>query len=109
MRRPNKYGARRTPCAQGHTHASKLEARRCGELHLLQKAGAIERLISQPRYELRVNDELICWYVADFEYAHAGWDEFVTEDCKGVRTAAYRIKAKLFAALYGREVVEVRG
>lgn len=43
----NKYGAKKASCLYGHTHDSRKEARRCNELHLLQKAGAIKDLEAQ--------------------------------------------------------------
>jgi len=95
----------------GIKFASKREAVRYSQLKLLEKAGEIARLKLQPRYPLTVGGLHVCTYVADFEYAvSAGGGyttETVTEDAKGVKTAAFVIKAKLFHALYGREVTLV--
>jgi hypothetical protein len=91
----------------GIRFASKREAFRYCELKLLEKAGEIMHLELQPRYPLTVNGLHVCTYVADFEY----WDlsvpegRPVTEDAKGVRTRDFINKAKLFHAIYGREVV----
>lgn len=101
--RRNKY--RNTPTeVDGHRFASKLEAKRYGELKLLQKAGQISNLELQPRHPLSVNDCLICTFVADFEYLEHG--KRVAEDAKGVRTDVFRIKANLFRALYPK--IELR-
>lgn len=51
----NKYYAKRTMCHAGHTHASRREAARCDELHLLQKAGEISDLEIEPQF----------WFVID--------------------------------------------
>jgi hypothetical protein len=90
-------------------HQSKLEARRCDELSILATAGEISDLKAhpQPTYRLDVNGRHITNYRGDFEYLDRDGN-LVTEDTKGVRTDAYKIKAELFAALYGREIVEVR-
>lgn len=103
----SKYGAVRTE-VDGVSFASKREARRYGELRLMERAGHIADLTLQPRYPLQVNGKLICTYVADFTYFPAGEGAFrVVEDAKGVRTDVFKIKAKLFHALYGIQVTEV--
>jgi len=40
----------KTTCALGHEHDSKREAKRCAQLHILAKAGAISDIVSQPFY-----------------------------------------------------------
>lgn len=107
--RHTKYGNVATCCRQGNPHASKLEARRCDELHLLQLAHEIRDLVAhpQPVYRLEVNGRLIARYIGDFEYLDRNGNR-ITEDTKGVRTDVFRLKAELFRAIYGREIVEVR-
>jgi hypothetical protein len=88
---------------------SKAELARWHELKLLQTAGQIRALRRQVRHRLVVNGELVCEFVPDFEYLEDGRG-IVTEDVKSPSTArnpAYRIKKKLFEALYRRPVVEV--
>lgn len=103
----SKYGAIRTE-VDGITFASKKEARRYGELRLLERAGEIGALTLQPRYPLKVNGKLICTYVADFEYYPADPEKAkVVEDAKGVRTPVFALKAKLFEALHGFPISEV--
>lgn len=91
----------------GIRFASKREAFRYCELKLLQKAGEISDLKLQPRYPLTVNGLHVCTYVADFDYQDNSTERLVTEDSKGVRTRDFINKAKLFHALYGREIVLV--
>lgn len=86
----------------GIKFASKREAVRYSQLKLLQRAGQISELKLQPRYPLAVNGLHVCTYVGDFDYLEGA--RLVTEDAKGVKTPEFIIKAKLFHALYGREV-----
>ena len=93
----------------GRRFASKKEAKRYGELKLLETAGKISDLRCQARHKLIVNELLICTYVSDFTY-WAG-DSFHVEDVKGRRTGSayglFRIKAKLMLACLGVIVEEV--
>ena len=100
-----KYGNVRVT-VDGHNFDSKREARRYGELKLLQKAGKISALEVHPRYDIHVNDEKVCAYVADFAYKT--FDGKVVEDVKGVRTAIYRLKKKLMFAVHGIAIAEVK-
>lgn len=88
-------------------HSAK-EARRYGELKLLERAGEVYGLRLQPRFPLEVNGKLICTYVGDFEYSPKDIkDRPIVEDAKGFRTPEYKLKAKLFEALFGFPIVEV--
>lgn len=104
--RAPKYGNRKT-VADGITFASAKEARRYGELKLLERAGQISELTLQPRFPLTVGGLKVCTYVADFQYRDMLLDEIVVEDVKGHKTREYIIKSKLFRALKGFPVVEV--
>jgi archaeosine-15-forming tRNA-guanine transglycosylase len=91
-----------------------------------QEAGRIKNLQCQPRYEMFVNDELICTYVADFSYdvtpkvvGNSVWYNenkrvikkqdvlvfrSVVEDVKSeatVKLPTFRIKRKLMKAIHG--------
>lgn len=108
--KPSKYKAIRTTNAEGVTFASRAEARRDGELQLLERAGQIKFLTRQPRFPLVVCGVKVCTYVGDWEYREppaevklfdnlAAWRRIV-EDKKGVKTAAFRIKWALVKALH---------
>lgn len=89
---------------------SMKEAKRYQDLKLLQMAGEISQLDAQKcnlRFDLRVNGLLVCRYEADFRYFDVKQGEWVTEDSKGFKTAAYRIKRKLMKAVHGIEIREV--
>ena len=107
----SKFGNRPTRCSEGIMHQSGLEARRCTELHLMQKGGLIRDLQAhpQPRFELDVNGVHICAYLADFSYHDVERGETITEDTKGHRTREYEIKRRLMLAIHGIEIREVRG
>ena len=114
----SKYGAKKIT-ADGIVFDSLAEHRRYQDLKLMQLAGEIQELEVHPMYPLNIlgtggfmGDEPkhICNYVADFQYLRGrlGTWARVTEDVKGIRTgpawALFRVKAKLFEALYGRPV-----
>lgn len=106
--RDTKFGNTPTRCAKGQLHQSKAESRRCDQLHVLQDGGLISNLKAhpQPVYRLEVNGTLVCTYRGDFEYEEYG--ATITEDVKGARTEVYKLKERLFAAIYGREIRETR-
>lgn len=106
--KPPKYRNVKT-VVDGITFASAKEARRYGELKLLEKSGRISGLELQPSFRLHVNNCLICTYKADFRYTtdtpHVR-GLVVVEDCKGFLTPVYRLKKKLMLAVHGISVVE---
>lgn len=106
MKRPSKFGAVKTT-VDGIEFDSKAEARRYGELKLLERAGKIKNLERQPRYDLEVNGVKIGFYKADFRYWDQATSQHVVEDVKGMRTPVFAIKAKLMKALHRVEIVEI--
>jgi hypothetical protein len=109
-----RYGNEPT-AVDGIPFASKAEARRYGELKLLQAAGEIRDLDVHPRFELvhgvvldgRKKSALV--YVADFAY-RTGDGVRVVEDVKSPATATnpvYRLKRHLMKALLYIDVQEV--
>lgn len=91
---------------------SKAEAKRYGELKLLEKAGEIWDLLRQVHYPLHafgaqsMNDKLVGRYVADFSY-RCGRGH-VVEDVKGWDTPLSKWKRKHVKAQYGIDVQIVR-
>lgn len=102
----NKYhtAAKERRTIDGITFASRAEMLRYCELKMLQRAGKISGLKLQPRFLLipKTEHERACFYVADFEYEKDG--AHIVEDVKGVKTAAYKIKRKLFRWKYPQYV-----
>ncbi len=105
----NKYGAVKTE-VDGFVFDSKAEARRYGELKLLEAAGEIRELQLQVPFHLDVNGVHVCDYVADFVYQTTDDGRRTTrvvEDAKGRRTPVYQLKKKLMRAVHGIEIREV--
>lgn len=105
--RRGKYGAVRTE-VDGVTFASKMEARRYTELRLMERAGEIGELTMQVRHQLRVNGQLICTYVSDFEYRDVHTGAWIVEDVKGKPSPVYKLKAKLMLACCGIVILETQ-
>lgn len=124
----NKYHSSKCRCSQGHIHDSRKEARRCNELTLMEKAGAISNLRQQVKYVLIPTQreftggwyskgekkgqpkpgkiiERECCYIADFAYIDNGAE--VVEDTKGIRTKDYIIKRKLMLYVHGIRIREI--
>ena len=101
----NKYRNIKT-VIDGITFDSKKEAARYLQLRLLQKGNIIHTLTLQTRHNIVINGIKICAYVSDFDYYDNEKNQWVTEDCKGVKTAAYRIKNKLMKAVLGIDILE---
>lgn len=103
----------------GVRFASTREARRYGELRMLERAGKIRDLTLQPSFELHAPPwwgdadkpgpgpiaTLVGVYRGDFAYATETGT--VVEDAKGVRTPLYRWKKKHVEIEYGVRIVEV--
>jgi hypothetical protein len=112
----NKYHAKKI-IIDGEQFDSKAEYRRWRELKLLERAGDIEDLRRQVRFELiprqtnPVTKELLerpVVYVADFVYFDVRSFRKVVEDVKGKCTPEYIIKRKLMLYLNDIQIREVR-
>lgn len=106
----SKYHARPT-IVDGIRFDSQAEARRYGELKLLEQAGKIAWLEVHPRFELLSSTVTMqgqrlpaVHYEADFSYYERGGR--VIEDVKGVQTPVFRLKRRLFLGRY--QGVELR-
>lgn len=104
----SRYFARKTPCANGHIHASAREAKRCAELNLLFRSGVIDALVIEPTYHLAPGGVPIIMgnghkakYRPDFVYREAG--KLVAEDVKaknGFVDRDFPLRAALFRLCY---------
>lgn len=103
-----KYFARKTTCKAGHSHASKREAARCDELHLMLAAGLIAGLRVEPRFYFMVDGDYLkarnghkIRYTGDFTYIEG--QRQVVEDVKaknGHMSRDVPIKFALMARCY---------
>lgn len=98
----SKYGNRKV-MYKGMRFDSILEYRRYIVLEDAQTKGLITNLERQVRYSLDVNGSHICDIILDFRYHRTNYGT-ITEDAKGIVTPDWRIKAKLFSALYHKDV-----
>jgi hypothetical protein len=101
-----KYGNKKV-IVQGIKFDSKWESERYLYIKSLERAGTVKDLELQVRYNLIVNDQKICAYIADFRYKREDkdgvWHEIV-EDAKGVETPEFKLKKKLMKACLGIEI-----
>lgn len=104
---PSKFGNERFEL-DGIVFASKAEAKRYAELKVLQAAGEIIDLELQPKFKMTVNGVEVCTYIGDFRYWHVHSKTRVTEDVKGFETKDFKLKAKLFRAVFGHDIVLVK-
>lgn len=102
----NKYGSVGTEYG-GKQYHSRKEAEYAAELDLRVKAGDIVGWDRQERMSLDVNGQHIANYYVDFTVQHKdGTTEYV--EVKGFPTEVWRLKWKLFEALYsGRPDVKL--
>jgi len=101
-----KYGNKKTT-VHGITFHSKWESERYLYLKSLEKAERIKDLELQPRYNIMVNDQKICAYIADFKYNKENADgvwEHIVEDAKGVETPEFKLKKKLMKAVFDIDI-----
>ena len=102
----NKYGNVKTVTSDGIKHDSIKEANRWCELKLLERAGLIQDLQRQVKYELipKQDGERPVYYIADFVYCENG--KKVVEDVKGCRTEVYKLKKKMMLYFHGISIKE---
>lgn len=102
----SKFKANKT-ILDGIQFDSKREAQRYSELKLLERAGVIQNLRLQVKFELipKQQGERACTYIADFVYEENG--QTVVEDVKGMKTKDYIIKRKLMLWMHGIKIREI--
>ena len=111
----SKYGNEKVE-VDGLKFSSKKEARRYGELKLMERAKVIKDLKCQVPFEIipKQEGERAANYVADFTYYELVGGEigkppfwnFVVEDTKGYRTETYRLKRKLMLFVHVIRITE---
>lgn len=107
--RASKYHAKRT-VIDGIEFDSAKEAKRYTQLRDMEKAGAIHGLLLQVPFEILPSFECDgvkyrgMRYIADFVYIRDG--KRVVEDCKGFKTAEYKLKKKLMAYINNINIEE---
>ena len=87
----------------GYKFDSKWEAERYGQLSSMALADVVKDLQRQVKYDIIVNDQKICRYIADFVYTLVNEDgskEEIVADAKGVQPTDFVFKKKLMKAIY---------
>jgi hypothetical protein len=105
-KRSGKYNAKKT-LVKGIEFDSKVEAERYLFLLEQERKNTICDLILQESFQIIVNDDVVCTYMADFSYKLVSNGSKVVEDVKGVKTPIYRLKKKLLKASLGIDILEV--
>jgi hypothetical protein len=97
----------------GQSFRSKKEAARYRDLCLEQKSGLIAGLTREVPFVLapgvRIGEERKIpdlRYIADFVYSDVETGNIIVEDCKGMKTAVYKIKRHLMKTVHNIEVLE---
>lgn len=107
MYRKNKFNAK-----LDNKHRSEAERVRAAQLRLMERAGQIQGLSEQVKFELlpKQDGEEAAFYIADFTYWRNG--EFIVEDVKGLQKGdAYRLfvlKRKMMLWRYNIKVKETK-
>lgn len=104
----NKFGAKKITI-DNITFASTFEGERYVILKLLQQAGEIRDLVLQPKFQIYHGftdrygkKRQPIHYIADFQYYEVLTGETVVEDTKGVDTAQFKDKKKMFLDQYSQ-------
>lgn len=102
-----RYFAKKAQCIHGHTHASKREAVRCVELHMMLQSGAISALVYEPQYWFEIDGHPVklsngrrAGYKPDFSYLEG--NKVVVEDVKasnGFTDRDFPLRAAIFRHL----------
>ncbi len=100
----SKYGSKRVEFDGIKFHSQK-ECSRYKVLKMLLEHGEIRELKLQVKFELKVNNELIEKYIADFTY-YDKQGKYIVEDTKGFKTADYKRKKKWMKNVLGIEIFE---
>ena len=95
----NKWTTSKKTRVGDHIYDSGFEADYARELHLRKAAGEIKDWEKQKTLDLVVNEYLVCTYRIDFIVYHLD-DTVEYVETKGWASPVWRIKWKLFEALY---------
>ena len=98
QKKGRKFG-NRTTVYNGHVYHSIKEANYAAELDMRVRIGELKEWKRQVPIELRVNGMKICTYTIDFVEIDKNGYEMWTE-VKGFPTPEWRLKWKLFEALF---------
>lgn len=107
---PGRYGTPKAVVIDGIRFASKREAKRYGDLALMQRGKLIADLECQPAFTVEIGGMKFCTYTADFRYRDLGTNRTVVEEVKSTGTRkdpAYRLRRKAAELFFGITVTEI--
>jgi hypothetical protein len=98
----SKYNSVSCQCIKKHVHASRAEAAYCNKLWVMtrDKKRGWYCYSTQKTYSLDVNGHHICNHIVDFALMDKKRNVLEVIEIKGFATAVWKIKYKLFKALY---------
>lgn len=97
----NKYFNNNTLCFSGHNHESGAEAFYCNKLLGMQQKEEIAYFDIQVPFVFMINGKKICTHYVDFLVHYIEKDKpSEVHEVKGMATDVWRIKHKLFKAIY---------
>ena len=73
----------------------------------MERARIVTNLKLQVPFDLNVNGQKICKYIADFTYTIRNIDntsEEIVEDAKGIETPEFKLKKKLMKAIHNIDI-----
>ena len=83
---------------KGSIYDSKFEAQIANDIEMMKLAGEVIKWERQVKIPLEVNGYLVCNYYIDFIVYRDGETEYI--EAKGYPTPVWKLKWKLFEALY---------
>ena len=88
-------------CKLGHNHKSTGEAGHCDRAELRRIGGEFKSFKVEVRYDLEVRGVKVCTHAPDFTmFPTDNPLNFWVEEWKGHETAMWRLKKKMFNAMY---------
>lgn len=106
--KPHKYHAKKVTL-DGHRFMSTGEAKAYTDLRWRFLAGEISEPLLQVSFSLGRHYGKDRTYVSDFAWVELRTGCLVVADFKGFETLLYRDKKRVFEALYGMPITELRG
>jgi hypothetical protein len=102
----NKYRAQPVVTDEGRFASKKEYADWCA-LKAQEKLGYIRNLERQVTFDLTINGQKICRYVADAVWFDTTTQQRIVADSKGISTPVFKLKKKLMKALLNITVHEL--
>lgn len=103
----SKYRNKKTEF-NGVMYASRLEAEYAALLAVRLKAGEIDYLETQKRFDAVINGKKCFAYIADFYFFDKVANRWRIVDVKGFETDVFKLKRKVIEALHGNEIELVK-